>query len=277
MAKKIVVLVSFCAIVLSCNNSVKNPAFGWLPQSTPGTTQEEEIQNRSEPEENKETEQQKEINAIDPVSSPEHSIKQQTQFPEAIEDHSHELTIGESYSMLDGSINIRSAPGLEGNIIGKLNLHDRITIIGNTYIEQKIENILAYWYKIKYRELEGFIWGGYIASKRLLLQSHYYENDTFYFYYRYTKYNSYTRTYCFDIENDVFVYRNNKRINFPPSDDLGIFNLYDDADVFQITGIDEIVIHFNVYVVPQDLVINIFSINKNDQVKYMGTGYKLYF
>ena len=114
------------------------------------------------------------------------------------------------YYMLNFPVNVRAEPNLRGSIIGQLQLHERIEIISNAGNGQKIENVSAYWYKIRYRNnIEGYIWGGYIARDRLVFDiDRNGVND--YFYYRISD-----NEYLYPVVNglyDVIIYINNRRI-----------------------------------------------------------------
>jgi hypothetical protein len=114
------------------------------------------------------------------------------------------------YYMLDYPVNVRSEPNLRGSVVGQLRQHERIEIISNAGNAQKIENVWAYWYKIKFNENEGYIWGGNIAYHTLISDI---DNNGIndYFYYRISDYE-----YVFPVINgkeDVFIYINNQRIS----------------------------------------------------------------
>ena len=68
-----------------------------------------------------------------------------------------------TYRMLEYPVNIRSQPGLNGAVIGRLQLHDRIEVLENTGNRQTIDGVLQNWYRIRSSGTEGYIWGGYIA------------------------------------------------------------------------------------------------------------------
>jgi hypothetical protein len=120
------------------------------------------------------------------------------------------LPLGLHY-MLDDGVRIRSEPNLRGSIIGKLELHDTIEILENTEIEQQINNVWAYWYKIRHNNLVGYIWGGFTAMAALIFDiDENGQND--YFYYRAS---SMVQVFDFVPEirpTDIFIYINNRRI-----------------------------------------------------------------
>jgi hypothetical protein len=126
------------------------------------------------------------------------------------------------YRMLDYPVNIRSQPNLNGSVIGKLGLNDEIEVIENMGNEQQIESVWQYWYKIKSNNIEGFIWGGYIAVKYFIYDI---DNngveDFFYFRYSYVdrlyNTNPANKVDYWDCEvilpHDIFMYINNRRIS----------------------------------------------------------------
>jgi len=73
-----------------------------------------------------------------------------------------------TYRILDYPINIRDQPTINGNVIGKLQLHDEIEVIENMGNPQVIGGVLQNWYKIKSSDREGYIWGGFIATEVLI-------------------------------------------------------------------------------------------------------------
>jgi len=147
--------------------------------------------------------------------------------PMSIFCESYRFAPGEYY-ILDGRLNVRSEPNLSGKVIGSLNINTKVNIIECAFNEQIIDNVSAYWYKISYNNSYGYIWGGFIAVGTFV-----YDIDSNgvkdYFHYRVTKIENHLN--IIHINNDTFIYINNKRIksNFvwtansrPPS--LTFFN-----------------------------------------------------
>ena len=130
-----------------------------------------------------------------------------------------------NYSILDISVDIQSQPNLTSSAMGRLELHSEIEILENTEISQVIEDVTSYWYKIKYNDIVGYIWGGFIAvsTETIVLD----DNVKVYLYYRFsgTKKNKTgdgTRGgriidfyHYFDsiLPNDIFIYINSKRVS----------------------------------------------------------------
>jgi hypothetical protein len=122
------------------------------------------------------------------------------------------------YHILAHRVNIRSQPNLNGEIIGKLELNDEVEVIENMFNEQKIDNVVQYWYKIRFKEIEGYVWGGYIAIDSLVCDIDNNGTDD-YFYSRikgmsYTSYKKDSPSWEAEIAlDDIFIYINNKRIS----------------------------------------------------------------
>ena len=114
------------------------------------------------------------------------------------------------YYILDYPINIRSQPNLGGEIIGKLNLHDRIEIIQPMNNIQSIEGIWANWYKIKFNGIIGYIFGGYIAVNRLVFDIDKNGIDDF-VYFRFS--NTIGQNNIIDSYSDIIIYVNNQKIS----------------------------------------------------------------
>jgi len=136
------------------------------------------------------------------------------------------INLGEYY-ILDNNINIRNQPNLNGSIIGGLKLNDRIEVIENMGNDQIINGIHQNWYKIKFNEIIGFIFGGYISLHTLIYDL---DNNGIddYFHFRVRtikrvynkKYDSndpsspqfWDHTYI--TPEDIFIYFNNNRLFF---------------------------------------------------------------
>jgi len=114
------------------------------------------------------------------------------------------------YYMLNNS-DIFSEESLQSIIIDRLNQNDRVEIIECTLNQETIDGFTAYWYKIKYNFIEGYVWGGNIAVETLV-----YDLDgngvNDYFHYRvsevidnYNEINGLT---------DIFIFINNRRIDY---------------------------------------------------------------
>jgi len=114
------------------------------------------------------------------------------------------------YYMLESNVNIRTEPNLQGQIIGRLNLHDEIQILESAGNWQSIDNLFSQWYKIRYKNLTGYIFGGYIAEKSLIYDV---DNNGImdYFYYRRT-YEQSDMFYA-DSLRDIIIYYNNRKID----------------------------------------------------------------
>ena len=179
------------------------------------------------------------------------------------------------YRIIDYPINIRSEPGLHGNIIGKLSLHDEIEVIENTNKMDYFENYSDYWYKIKINNIVGYIWGGYIAVN-------YFETDLdkngqkdiIYIRYIY-KIGIWkgTKNYYKEITlgNDgIIIYINNKKINVNIiNEKIAYFWQYDE---FYYTV--RIIEYNNEYYLECSNVSDgiIFKINSNGLIDYLGIG-----
>jgi len=121
----------------------------------------------------------------------------------------------EKYNILESSVNIRSQPNLTSSVIGKLKLHSEIEIIERAENFQTIDDMTHYWYKIKYEDITGYIWGGFISieTKIFVIDN----NTNMYCYYRVSKlvrneldYNRYSYGHLIT-PNDIFIYINQKR------------------------------------------------------------------
>ena len=121
---------------------------------------------------------------------------------------SYEFKLG-THLILQYRANVRNEPNRRGEVIAVLNLHDEVEILENTFIEEKINDVWGFWYKIKFDNIVGYTFGGNIALRFLVTDiDKNGVND--YFYWRYTR-DGYR--YIINPLTDVIIYINNKRIN----------------------------------------------------------------
>jgi len=72
--------------------------------------------------------------------------------------------------IFNDTVLMRNAPNTEGKVLYKLPITTKIEVIEKTTNLMKFDNYNDYWYKVKYINTEGYIWGGLIADN-------YYEGD----------------------------------------------------------------------------------------------------
>jgi hypothetical protein len=113
------------------------------------------------------------------------------------------------YYIIDPPVNIRSEGSLNGSIIGRLVLGNKIEIIECAFNEQTIDGLTAYWYKIKYNNIEGYVWGGLIAVETFIYDIDKNGVDD-YFQYRYSKIEN--NEAFINLNNDIFIHINNRQI-----------------------------------------------------------------
>jgi hypothetical protein len=65
---------------------------------------------------------------------------------------------------------LRALPSQTGNIVDVLPIASKIEIVDKASLLTKLDNISDYWYKVKYNDEEGFLWG-------VLIADNYYEGD----------------------------------------------------------------------------------------------------
>jgi len=114
------------------------------------------------------------------------------------------------YYMLEDRVNIRSQADMKGAVIGRLSLHNRIEILELIRNPMRIGDVYSYWYKIRYNNLEGYIWGGYTSIDTLIFDiDGNGQNDYFQYRISTTEYVS----YILNPRTDIFIYINGKRIS----------------------------------------------------------------
>ncbi|MDR0320982.1 MAG: SH3 domain-containing protein [Treponema sp.] len=122
------------------------------------------------------------------------------------------------YYILEDRVNIRSQPNSQGSIIGRLGLNDRIEVLsregGQWENIQQVDHIFSHWYKIKFNNIVGYIFGGFIARETLVFDiDGNGQND--YFHYRVSDTNHVF--WVINPRKDIFIYINNIRI---PTDNI---------------------------------------------------------
>jgi hypothetical protein len=130
----------------------------------------------------------------------------------------YDFYIGGKYNIMQSGATIKRKPNMGSEVITRLSIHDEIEILANTFIEEEIDNFLAFWYKIRYENIDGFIFGGNIAYRTLItdIDSNG-KNDYFYLRcYRYMHPDRRTRRSSpydrFLSNRDLVIYINNRRI-----------------------------------------------------------------
>jgi len=126
----------------------------------------------------------------------------------------YKFPLGKKYHILQYRANIRDAPARSGKIIAVLSLNDEIEVLENTLINERINDVWGYWYKIKFGNISGYTFGGNIAVETLITDIDKNGiNDSFQFRFS-NKDANYSRDWDrLDSYIDVIIYINNQRIN----------------------------------------------------------------
>ena len=172
------------------------------------------------------------------------------------------------YYILDSSVNIYSEPDLGSQIIDRIELNEQIEILETTEEIMKINSIFAYWYKIKYKDNTGYIWGGNIAVNTLKIDID--ENGiNDFFHFRYERLQEFQG--IINAVNDIYIYINDNRISTK--------ELQPDQAMycnFEYNGIDVILKlrdHGKIEYIENDsyVIVNYytFRINKNGEIIFM--------
>jgi hypothetical protein len=120
----------------------------------------------------------------------------------------------EFYYILEDSVNIWSKPNLQGEVIGRLGLNDRIEVISNAGNVQKIEHMFCYWYRIRYNNIVGYIYGGYFAARTEIFDiDRNGISDYFHFRISDTTIIAQREITVLDTWTDMIIYINNKKIS----------------------------------------------------------------
>ena len=95
------------------------------------------------------------------------------------------------------------------NIIGVLNVHDKIEILENMYNEERFDEITSCWYKIKYNDIIGYIWGGNIAKETFIFDI---DNNGVIDYFQY-RISSVFSNFNISANRDILIFLNGENIS----------------------------------------------------------------
>jgi hypothetical protein len=119
---------------------------------------------------------------------------------------------GEKYHVFQYRANVREAPGRNSDVLAVLSLHDKVEIVENSWVQEEINDVWGYWYKIKYGNITGYTFGGNLAVQTVITDIDGNGiND--YFYYRLSY--SWDGVDYGNVNNltDIKIYINNKRVS----------------------------------------------------------------
>lgn len=179
--------------------------------------------------------------------------------------NSYEYDLGK-YNILQYRANIRTEPNRNSDIIEVLKLNDEIEIIENSGIEELINDVWGFWYKIKYKNIIGYTFGGNIAIKTFVTDI---DNNGIddYFHFRFIN-----RLGLFESNKDIFIYINNERINTTTMNDKIVYS----EEPFYIfhwctfKKIDDyVIIYLDRYGRDSVMARTIYLINGNGNIEYL--------
>jgi uncharacterized protein YgiM (DUF1202 family) len=78
------------------------------------------------------------------------------------------LNDGEKYHVFQYRANIRAKPSRDGKVLAVLNFGDQVEILENTDINEEINDVWGYWYKVKYGRITGYTFGGNLAVEMVI-------------------------------------------------------------------------------------------------------------
>jgi hypothetical protein len=130
------------------------------------------------------------------------------------ETFAYEFKVGEKYHIFQYRANIRENPRRDSAVIAVLSINDKIEIIENSLIVEKINRVWGFWYKIKYGNIIGYTFGGNISINTLITDIDKNGMDD-YFHFRCSNENLTNNSVYWQLDSysDVIVYINNKQIN----------------------------------------------------------------
>jgi hypothetical protein len=99
-------------------------------------------------------------------------------------------------------------PSVNSKKIGNLNIHDKVIIIEDVHNQQEINDTMSCWYKIKYNNLTGYIFGGNISNDTFIYDL---DNNGINDYFQY-RISRAAANWHIDTRKDIIIYINNKKI-----------------------------------------------------------------
>ncbi|GHT79688.1 hypothetical protein FACS1894130_09160 [Spirochaetia bacterium] len=118
------------------------------------------------------------------------------------------------YYICDSNVNIRDNPGLNGRIIGRLNVADEIEVLewkDSSWPPANIGGLRAFWHKIKHNDIIGYVYGAYIAPKTTIFDIDG-NGINEYIFRRKTKFSDGPEFPFMDSRKDIIIYFNNRFI-----------------------------------------------------------------
>jgi hypothetical protein len=172
----------------------------------------------------------------------------------------------ETYHILQYRANVRAWPGRSSTTIAVLSLHDEVEIVENTFVEEKINDVWGFWYKIKFGNLLGYTFGGNIAYKALATDID--KNGIKdYFYWRYSTDGH--RTFI-NPNTDVIIYINGIRLG---ASVLSTTERYYDGHYFEWCrfeeGDDDVLIGLSQYGRHDYEYMHIFKVTPDGGIEYV--------
>jgi hypothetical protein len=171
-----------------------------------------------------------------------------------------------TYHLLQYRANVRAWPGRDSTTIAILSLHDEVEIVENTFVEEKINDVWGFWYKIKYSNIIGYTFGGNIAYRALTTDID--KNGIKdYFYWRFS---SDTHRRYINPNTDVIIYINGIRIG---ANVLSTTERYYDGHPYEWCrfeeGDDDVLIGLSQYGRHDYEYMHIFKVNPNGRIEYL--------
>ena len=69
-----------------------------------------------------------------------------------------------NYYIFKDKVNLRTKPSLNSKVLTEMSIGEEVEFIEELKKEEKINGISSNWYKVHYKKLEGYIWGGMFAK-----------------------------------------------------------------------------------------------------------------
>jgi hypothetical protein len=83
----------------------------------------------------------------------------QNNFPTAFSGWPYGIVIGEKHQIWHYRANVRLSPSRNSDVVAVLSLFDEVEVLEKTEIEETINGLNAYWYKVRFGNIIGYTFG----------------------------------------------------------------------------------------------------------------------
>jgi len=174
----------------------------------------------------------------------------------------NEFSQGEKPYILQYRANIRNAPNRNSEVIAIVNMGEIVEILEKINITETINDVWGYWYKIKYKNVTGYTFGGNIARKTIIADIDRNGINDYFFYRR----SAETLWNGVNILSDIIIYLNNERISTWKMNNDGIY-IFDECRL--IMNGDNIIIELFNFHRDGPLETTVYRVNNDGTIEFI--------